>query len=56
MVLVFRLFIGVYKVVLLKSRYRLDLVTGFVFLFGGKTRYSVLPYKGEYYRTEFFVW
>ena len=30
MVLVFRLFIGVYKAVLLKSRYCLDLVTGFV--------------------------
>ena len=30
MVLVFRLFIGVYKAVLLKSRYCLDLVTGVV--------------------------
>ena len=30
MVLVFRLFIGVYKAVLLESRYCLDLVTGFV--------------------------
>ena len=51
MVLVFRLFIGVYKAVLLKSRYCLDLVTGFViFIRWQNSVFGTPPIRESTYR------